>query len=161
MNKAIFLDRDGTINIDYGYVFDPSKLEIIEGVIESLKKLAEAGYLLIVITNQSGIGRGYFDEKQANRFNNYLSIQLKEKGVDITDFFMCVHSPEEFCDCRKPSPLLINAAIAKYNINPNESFMLGDKESDVQAGHNAGVTSMLITTACNIVDCTNKILKNL
>lgn len=160
MNKAIFLDRDGTINIDHGYVFEPSKLEFIAGVIESLQKLAEAGYLLIVITNQSGVGRGYFDETQANRFNNYLSIRLKEFDVSITDFFMCVHSPEEFCNCRKPSPMMINAAIEKYNINASESFMLGDKESDVQAGRNAGVASMLITAACSIEDCTNKILKN-
>lgn len=142
--KAVFLDRDGTINVDFGYVYNPDKLVFIDGVEASLKKLQDAGYLLIIVTNQSGIGRGYFSEKEANKFNEYLVKALQQVGVSITDIFMCPHSPEDKCDCRKPSPKLVNDAIKKYDIDPNQSYMLGDKQSDVDCGHNAGVMSFLI-----------------
>jgi D-glycero-D-manno-heptose 1,7-bisphosphate phosphatase len=160
MNKAVFLDRDGTINVDFGYVFKPEDLKFIDGVENSLKRLVDAGYLLIVITNQSGVGRGYFTEQEAVDFNVYLSNKLKQSDISITDFYMCVHSPQEDCDCRKPSPKLINEAIKKYNIDATLSFMLGDKESDVQSGKNAGLRSMLVTGEQNIVYWANYILAN-
>ena len=86
-NKAVFLDRDGTINYDYGYVYEKNKLKFLPGVISSLKRLSEAGYLLIIITNQSGIGRGYFTLDEYNEFNNYMLKQLEEKGVNITKVY--------------------------------------------------------------------------
>jgi D-glycero-D-manno-heptose 1,7-bisphosphate phosphatase len=160
MNKAIFLDRDGTINVDFGYVCNPEKLVFVEGVENSLKRLLDAGYMLIVITNQSGVGRGYFTEQEAKDFNTFLSNKLEDSGICITDFFMCVHSPNNDCDCRKPSPKLILEAIKKYNIDATLSFMLGDKESDVQSGRNAGLRSMLITEKEDIVYWTDYIIGN-
>jgi len=159
VNKAVFLDRDGTINVDFGYVFNPDKLKFINGVVDSLKMLIEAGYMLIIITNQSGIGRGLFTEKDAMNFNKYLCEKLSYLGIEITDVFMCVHSPEDNCVCRKPSPYLINEAIKKYNIDITTSFMLGDKPSDVQCGISAGVKSYLISSQTDFSYWTNYILK--
>lgn len=158
MQKAIFLDRDGTINVDHGYVYQPEKLKFIDGVESSLKKLQDAGYLLIIITNQSGIGRGYFSELDAQKFNDYLINDLIKSNIKINDIYMCPHSPEEACNCRKPSPKFILDAIEKYNINPSKSYMLGDKQSDVESGINAGINAFLIDKEHNIEYWTKKIL---
>ncbi|MPS72100.1 MAG: HAD family hydrolase [Chryseobacterium sp.] len=159
MNKAVFLDRDGTINVDYGYVYKLEDLQIIDKVPESLLRLAEAGFLLIIITNQSGVGRGFFTEEAVDRFNKGLISQLSEKGVKITDVFVCIHSPNQNCDCRKPSPKLILDAIKKYDIDPKRSFMVGDKESDVLSGKNAGLLSFLLDREQDFSIITDKILK--
>jgi D-glycero-D-manno-heptose 1,7-bisphosphate phosphatase len=158
MQKAIFLDRDGTINVDRGYVYKFEDLEFIQGVESSLKMLQSAGYLFIIITNQSGVGRGYFSEADAHKFNRYLIDELQKKTVTITDVFMCSHAPEDKCDCRKPSPKLILEAIEKYDIDASGSFMLGDKQSDVDCGRNAGVKSYLIDEQRNIEYWTKRIL---
>lgn len=160
MNKAIFLDRDGTINVDFGYVVNPLDLKFIDGVVFSLKQLRESGYILIIITNQSGVARGLFTETDAKVFNQFLCDKLKEFGVEIQDVFMCVHAPEDNCACRKPSPYLINEAIKKYDIEINSSFMIGDKPTDVLCGVNANVKSMLITDETDFSYWTNYILKN-
>lgn len=156
--KAIFLDRDGTINVDFGYLYKPKDLKFIDGVEESLKKLQDAGFMLVIITNQSGVGRGFFSEQDARIFNNHLVEELQKKGILITDVFMCIHSPEVQCDCRKPSPKLILEAIKKYNISAFDSYMLGDKQSDVDCGHNAGVESFLIDSQHGIEYWTAKII---
>ena len=124
MHKAVFLDRDGTINVDYGYVYKPEDLTLLPGVVEALQLLQRERYLLIVITNQSGVGRGYFTVENVYLFNKLLQQTLKEQGVTITDFFICAHAPEERCNCRKPSPLMVNEAIRKYDIDPSKSYML-------------------------------------
>lgn len=160
MHKAVFLDRDGTINIDYGYVYKPEDLTLLPGVVEALRTLQKEGYLLIVITNQSGVGRGYFTLEEVNRFNNLLQRTLKEQGVTITDFFTCTHAPEERCNCRKPSPLMVNEAIRKYDINPSQSYMLGDKKSDVECGNNANMTSYLVTPKHSLLYWSNQITEN-
>ncbi len=157
MNKAIFLDRDGTLNKDGGYLFKPESLELIPGVVEALKIFKEQGFLLIVITNQSGIGRGYYTVEQAEEFNNALNLQLKRDNVEITHFYICPHAPNENCECRKPSPYLIKQAIEKYNINPDESYMFGDKTSDIESGIGAGVTSFLITPTHSLLYWVKKI----
>lgn len=144
-NKAIFLDRDGTINVDYGYVYQLKDLVLLPGVIEALQKFQEAGYLLIIVTNQSGVSRGYFTEEDVKAFNNELKNKLALHSIVITDFFLCIHSPFDKCSCRKPSPQLINEAILKYNIDPTQSLMFGDKSSDVLCGENAHVKSYLVT----------------
>lgn len=144
-NKAIFLDRDGTINIDYGYVYKPEDLVLLPGVIEALQLFQKKGYLLIVITNQSGVARRYFTEQNVLEFNQKIKKELALRNINIADFFVCTHGPSEQCLCRKPSPLLINEAILKYNIDPLQSFMFGDKKSDVLCGENAHVKSFLVT----------------
>ncbi len=151
MNKAIFLDRDGTINVDFGYVSDTKKLQFIEGVTDALLKFQDAGYLLIIITNQSGIGRGFFSQKQSDNFNNYMKNKLKESfGINIAEIFTCPHIPEDNCSCRKPSPNMIIEAVKKNNIDIGLSYMIGDKESDIIAGELAGLTSFLVKDDKNL-----------
>ncbi len=151
MNRAIFLDRDGTINVDHGYLHNPLDLEFIEGSVEALARLSRSGYMLIIITNQSGIGRGYFGVDGFEAFNGALVEALAREGVKITDTFMCPHSPDEVCECRKPQPFMVQRAIEKYNIDPTKSFMLGDKSSDVECGVRAGVRSFRITEVENLL----------
>ncbi len=145
MAKAIFLDRDGTINVDSGYVYKPSDLQLINGVEEALHIFQELGYLLIVITNQSGVGRGYYTLGDVHQFNSVLSRELRTKGITIAAYYICPHAPNEECTCRKPNATLINEAVTQYNIDRAASYMFGDKQSDVECGENANVTSYLIT----------------
>ncbi len=160
MNRAVLLDRDGTINVDYGYMHDPSKIEFLEGVVEALQKLETQGYLLIIITNQSGIGRGYFTEEQYEIFSDAFLAELSERGVNITATYMCPHSPEEECSCRKPYPYMALKAIEEYDIDPAQSYMFGDKSSDVKCGESAGLCSRLIKGEQNLLYWTNEIINN-
>ena len=145
MNKAIFLDRDGTINVDFGYVYKTQELELLPGVAEALRIFQELGYLLIVITNQSGIGRGYFTLEDAEQFNRALAQELEKHGVILNDFYTCPHAPEEHCECRKPSPFMVTEAMKKYDIDPSQSYMFGDKKSDTECGERSGVKSFRVT----------------
>lgn len=142
MNKAAFFDRDGTINVDTGYLFEPEKLKFIPGVPELIKKYNDKGYLVIVVTNQSGIARGMFTVEQMERFNEYMNSRLQnEYGAHIDAFYYCPHLPEITgeCDCRKPKPGLFLRAIRDYNIDPAESVAYGDSERDRDAAKAAGV----------------------
>lgn len=145
MNKAIFLDRDGTINVDYGYVHEIDKLDFIPGVIDGLKLLEKKGYLLIIVTNQSGIGRGMFDIKTYNKFNNYMLSKLEKEGIHITDVFMCPHTDEEKCECRKPKLKMFYDAIKKYDIDLTKSYAIGDKTRDLSLCNKENITGILIT----------------
>lgn len=144
-NKAIFLDRDGTLNVDHGYVHQIDDFEFIEGVIPTLRKLKEMGYLLVLITNQSGIARGYFSEDQFLQLTEWFDWSLAEQGVDFDGIYYCPHHPEgqgEFkqdCDCRKPKAGMFNQAIEHLDIDPKQSVMVGDKLEDLLAAENAGV----------------------
>lgn len=159
-NKAVFLDRDGTINYDYGYIHEAKRLRLIRNAGKSLKNLAEHGYKLIVITNQSGIGRGYFNLSDAEAINATLNERLKKLKVQIDKFYICPHAPNEDCQCRKPSPAMILQAAHDHNIDLTKSYMIGDKISDVECGKNAGVRSFMITKTCNINYWTNYILEH-
>jgi D-glycero-D-manno-heptose 1,7-bisphosphate phosphatase len=143
-NKCIFLDRDGVLNKDrVDYVYRMEDLIIFDEVAESLKMLKDAGYLLIVITNQSGISKGLFTE--TNVWNIYNKMQeVSENALD--DMYFCKHHPKftGVSLCRKPDSLMIEKAIAKYNIDPELSWMIGDKESDIQAGLKAQVRTIHI-----------------
>ncbi|MFR9504428.1 MAG: HAD family hydrolase [Rikenellaceae bacterium] len=159
MNKAIFLDRDGTINVDHGYMHDTSLLEFMPGVIEALQRLSKDGYLLIIITNQSGIGRGYFTAEQYKLFNDSLVERLQSKGIEITATLMCPHAPSDNCNCRKPYPYMVLKAIDEFEIDPNLSYMFGDKPSDVECGEAAGVTSRQITKEADLQYWANEIIE--
>lgn len=155
--KAIFLDRDGTINVDFGYLYKPEQLEFLPGAIEAMQIFRDLGYLLVVITNQSGIGRGYYTLEDAERFNEYMSAQLVKEGIEVADYFVCPHAPTEDCHCRKPHPTMVLEALAKYDIDPAQSYMFGDKQSDVDCGEAAGVRSFRITAGEQLIDWAGKL----
>ena len=144
--KALFLDRDGTINVDYGYVYQPEKFELIDGIVELCLKAQEKGYLIIVVTNQSGIARGYYTDEDFQKLNQYMIKLFAEKGVKITDVFYC---PELNGNRRKPECGMFLEAQAKYNINMAQSISVGDKERDVEAGQKASVGKNLLFNGKN------------
>lgn len=144
MKKAIFLDRDGTINKDNGYMYKTEELEILDGVIEGLLYAQNKGYLLIIITNQSGINRGYFSVESMKRFNEELKRKLLQYNIHIDDIYYCPHKPSENCSCRKPSPDLVFKAKEKYNIDLEKSFFIGDKDTDTLCAKKCGCKSIRI-----------------
>ena len=158
MKKAVFLDRDGTLNIDYGYVHDIDHFHFIEGSIEALKKLKEMGYLLVLVTNQSGIARGLFTEEQFLQLTEWMDWSLADRGVDLDGIYYCPHHPEaklaEFkqdCDCRKPKSGMLLQAIEELKIDPSRSIMIGDKVDDLLAGKGAKInTTILVRTGKEI-----------
>jgi len=144
--RAVFLDRDGVINVDKGYISQVDDFEFIDGVIEACIKLKEKGYLLVVITNQSGIARGYYTEEQFHTLTEWMDWSFADRGVDLDGIYYCPHHYEkgigEFkvdCDCRKPKPGMLLSAIEELNIDVTNSILVGDKVSDIQAGIAAGV----------------------
>jgi D-glycero-D-manno-heptose 1,7-bisphosphate phosphatase len=136
--KAIFLDRDNTLIYDEGFIHEPEKVKLLPTVPEGLKLLKERGFLLIVTSNQSGIGRGYFQEDDFHAVNRKLQELLKPYGVQIDDFFFCPHKPEDNCNCRKPKIGMVEKASKKWNIEVSQSFVIGDRDSDIQLAVNAG-----------------------
>ena len=165
MKKAIFLDRDGTINVEKDYIYKSEDLVFEEGTIEALKTFKNLGYILIVVSNQSGIARGYFTEKDLNIFNNNMNEILKKNGVEITEFYCCPHHPDgigeykKVCECRKPNNKMIEDAIKKYNIDREKSYMIGDKTSDIGAGLKSNLKTILVKTGYGLKDM-EKIDKN-
>lgn len=151
MNKAVFLDRDGTLNEDPGYLGDPKRLILFPDTGKSLALLKnEYNFLLIVVSNQSGVARGIisFDDVQA--VNDELNKQLQKYNVKIDAFYFCPHHPEfnnqPECDCRKPSPKMIFEASKDFNIELSKSYFIGDTIADLEAGKNAGIQSILVKT---------------
>ncbi len=152
-NKAVFLDRDGVINEDYGYVYKIEDFHIYNEVFPALKLLKDAGYKLLIITNQSGIGRGYYTEEDFKRITEYMLGILKKEGIEIDDIYYCPHHPEgvipEYtmkCNCRKPETGMIEEGIKKFNIDVKKSFLIGDKETDIEAGRKVGLKTILVKT---------------
>ncbi|WP_038056157.1 D-glycero-alpha-D-manno-heptose-1,7-bisphosphate 7-phosphatase [Thermodesulfobacterium hydrogeniphilum] len=143
---AVFLDRDGTINEEVGYLNDPSRLKLLPGVAEALKILKNAGFKLIVITNQSGPARGYFPKELVFEINELIQKRLSKKGVILDDFFICFHHPDERCNCRKPKPGLILQALEKYPIDLKKSYLIGDKIIDIETAKSLGIKNILVLT---------------
>ena len=148
---TIFLDRDGVLNLDAGYVFQEDKLEIIESAISAMKSLSQSGYLLVVVTNQSGIARGYYEEEDVIRLHKIMDQRFMKNGVKITDWYFCPHHPEgikpqykKTCDCRKPANGMLRQATLDHNIDLPNSYMVGDKKSDIEAGLSMGVKTIQI-----------------
>ena len=148
--KAVFLDRDGTLVEDkQGYLYEPEKLKFLPGAIQGLKLLQRAGYALIIITNQSGIARGKYGEKDYLAFRQEMHSRLKKQNIKILAEFYCPHHPaakiEKYrkdCNCRKPKPGMLEQAIAIEHINPEESWTIGDKPADIEAGLKAGTRAI-------------------
>ncbi len=145
-NKAVFLDRDGTVIFEKPgvYLADPKKVRLYKNTLPGLKKLYKAGYKLFIVSNQSGIGRGYFDE---DTMLSVMAAMLKKlKGIKIEGISYCPHAPNENCNCRKPLPKMGKQIIRGYKLNPKECFMIGDKKSDMEFAKNIGVKGILVLT---------------
>jgi D-glycero-D-manno-heptose 1,7-bisphosphate phosphatase len=144
LGKVIVLDRDGTIVVDRGYLADPCGLEFERGAAAGLKLLYDAGYRLVVITNQSGVGRGMFQIEQVHHMNHRLQAMVAGTGARLSGIYFCPHAPEQQCECRKPAQALMQRAATELNFNPAEAVVIGDKESDVEFGRRAGARTILI-----------------
>lgn len=182
MNKAIFLDRDGTINIDKNYIFKIEDFEFIPGAIQGLKLMQEAGFKLIIITNQSGIARGYYSVDDYEKLNEWIIINLATYGVKIDAVYYCPHHPEgkidEYsikCNCRKPNLGLFEKAINELNIDLDNSYAIGDKIRDLSICNHSKVKGIIlcnrneekelffdkkIKVTSNLLDAANIIINN-
>ena len=145
MTKAIFLDRDGVINKEIGYVYRVEDFVLNGDVIESLKKLQNAGFIFIVVTNQSGIAKELYTHEDVEKVHKHMLLLMKENNISIAEIYYCPHhSDVEPCICRKPDSGMLEKAIARFNIDVSKSFLVGDKERDIQAAEKAGVRGILI-----------------
>ena len=148
--KAAFFDRDGVLNVDKSYLYKIEDLEWIDGAKEALAYLTEKGYTIFVVTNQSGIARGYYTVTDMEKLHEFMAQQVAAAGGKIEKFYYCPHLPEgkvaEYaveCDCRKPKPGLILRAFAEYDIDKNAAFLIGDKPRDVESAEAAGIKGCL------------------
>lgn len=151
MRRAVFLDRDGTINVEKGYMADPAQVELLPGAAAAISRLAAAGLAVVVVSNQSGIARGRFNEEQMWAVQAEVERQLARAGAALDGFYYCPHHPEgaverfrQACACRKPATGLIQRAARELELRLEGSFMVGDKRIDVACGRNAGLTSILV-----------------
>jgi D-glycero-D-manno-heptose 1,7-bisphosphate phosphatase len=146
MNRFVLLDRDGTINVERHYLSDPDQVELVPNAAEGLAELKRLGLGVIVVTNQSGVGRGIFDEARLNEIHDRLRQVLRASGVELDGIVSCTHRPDEGCGCRKPLPGLVEAAAREHGFSPKESFVIGDKPCDVDLGRAVGATTLLVRT---------------
>lgn len=145
--RAVFVDRDGTLNQDRGYVLSPEQFCILPGVPEAIVRLNALGFLVIMITNQSAIGRGYMSERDLSRIHAKLTAILSAEGGKIDGVYWCPHRPDEACICRKPNIGLIEQAQQEFSLHLPECFFVGDKQSDLEAAQNAFIPAILVMTS--------------
>ena len=144
MNKALFLDRDGVINADRGHVYLKEHFEFLPGIFETCRKYASSGYLIIIVTNQAGIAKGIYTESDFNLLTEWMVNQFSNEGIKISKVYHCPHHPEITgpCNCRKPEPGMIVKAVSEFDLDISECVMIGDKESDLEAGRRAGMPEL-------------------
>lgn len=155
MNKALFLDRDGVINKEKNYLYKIEDFEFIDGVFETCKYFQDNGYLIIVITNQAGIARGKYTEDDYQTLTNWMIKEFEKNNIKISKVYYCPHHPDFSgdCECRKPNPGMILQAKKDFDIDLSQSILVGDKNSDIEAGINAGIKmNYLVETGHEIVD---------
>lgn len=149
-NLAVFLDRDGTLNEDPGYISDPEQVVLFPDTGDALALLKKYGFLLIVISNQSGVARGFMKSEDVDAVNEKINLILSEYKVKIDAFYYCPahpnYSSEEECECRKPSPKLLLEAASEFNVDLRSSYFIGDTDADIQCGKNAGIKTILVKT---------------
>jgi histidinol-phosphate phosphatase family protein len=143
---AVFLDRDGTVNVDYGFVSKPENVKLLPGVVEAIRALNEAGIPVFIISNQSGVGRRLYTEEDVKVVNEEIRRQLAEKGARVDGFYYCPHAPDENCECRKPKIGLVRQAESEANLDLKHFYTIGDKLSDVELARNAGGTGTVVFT---------------
>ena len=163
MNRAVFLDRDGTVNEEVGYLTDLEKLRLIPGAGKAIRRLNQAGFTIVLVTNQSGVARGYFPEELVHQAHAQLDAMLKADGARIDSVYYCPHHPTAGnshytldCDCRKPRTGLIERAVQDLSIDLEHSYMVGDKWSDIELGQRAGVHAILVKSGFAPDDPGNK-----
>tara|TARA_E500000178_G_C16963697_1_gene727304 strand:+ start:575 stop:1090 length:516 start_codon:yes stop_codon:yes gene_type:complete len=144
-NKAAFLDRDGTLNEDTGYLYKIKDFRWIKGAVNALRILKKNNFLIIVVTNQSGVSRGFYSENDIKKLHKWMNQQLLKYDLMIDDFFFATDLPNNnnINSRRKPSPAMLNEAVKKYNLDKNKCFMLGDKQTDIEAAKNAQIKGFL------------------
>ena len=143
MQKVVFLDRDGVINVEKNYLYKIEDFEFIDGVFDSLKYLQNLGYKLVIITNQSGIGRGYYTFEQYKTLTTWMKEQFKQNDINISGIFCCPHTPNENCNCRKPQIGMIEQASKIIDIDYKKSWLVGDKDSDIQTAYSANIQNTI------------------
>ncbi len=158
--KAIFLDRDGVINHDRGYVNKIEDFRFVADIFETLRIFQKEGFLLFIVTNQSGIGRGYYTKEDFDILTKWMLKKLKKEKVHIQKVYFCPHSPEEKCICRKPNPGMFDKAFKEYEIDKENSWMIGDKHSDIEAAVNAGINNTILIADCWVRDEKAKYIVN-
>ena len=151
--RAVFLDRDGTINVEKDYLYKIEDFEFIPGAPEAIKKLKDAGFLVIVVSNQSGVARGYYDEHAVETLHRHIQDELAVFGTSVDAFYFCPHHPDKGigayrvdCDCRKGSPGMLLQAAEEHDVDLQQSYMVGDKLADIEAGQRAGCVPILVLT---------------
>jgi histidinol-phosphate phosphatase family protein len=142
--RAVFVDRDGTLNVNIDYLGDPAGYKLYPGVAEGLRLLRQKGFLIIVVTNQSGIGRGFFDEGALARIHEKMRADLAKGGASVDALYFCPHTPEQKCACRKPGTAMFEQAIREHGIEAARSFVIGDMKMDVEAGQKIGARTALV-----------------
>ncbi len=154
MKKALFLDRDGVINIDRGYVGKIEYFEFVDGVLDLIYEAQKRGYIPIVVTNQSGIGRGYYSGEDFEKLTSWMVRKMRERGImiDRSHIFFCPHRPDEGCECRKPMPGMFREAQQRFGIDMAASWMIGDKPGDIEAAERAGVGHTYLTERNRRID---------
>ncbi len=163
MKKAVFLDRDGTLNSDRGhyYVFQEKDFILNEGVTEGLKMLQNHNYLLIVVTNQGGVAKGEYTKDDVEKVHQKMQELLRAEGVELTAIYYCPHHESiESCECRKPRTGMFKQAIKEYNIDVKKSYMIGDGDRDMEAANSIGIKGFKIEKNASIVEVCKKIVEN-
>jgi len=153
--KTIFLDRDGVINKDINYLHKIDDFEFIDGIFDVCLYFQSLGYKIIIITNQSGISRGYYSHSDYQKVTQWMLDQFKYKNINILDVFHCPHGPDSTCDCRKPKPGMFLKAKDKHNTDMEKSWMIGDKERDTIAANSAGIDNTILIRSSHKVDESN------
>jgi D-glycero-D-manno-heptose 1,7-bisphosphate phosphatase len=143
--RAIILDRDGTIVRDYNYLDDPRRLEFLPGAAAALRQFTERGHPIIIVTNQSGVGRGRLTLERMHEINERFLRMVEEIGATVEGLYSCPHRPEDDCECRKPKPKLVLDGAAAVGFEPAHSVVIGDKSSDIALGRNLQAVTMLVT----------------
>ncbi|QQR80447.1 MAG: HAD family hydrolase [Deltaproteobacteria bacterium] len=153
MKKIFFIDRDGTINVEKGYVHKSEDLEFIPGSLEALQRINQNNAKIYIVTNQAGIAKGLYSEKVFQEFNQFFINILKENNIEIQDVLYCPHHPDAIlqeykliCECRKPGNLLLKKVLEKEGVLPEEAVMIGDRNTDIEAAKSIGVESYLVLT---------------
>ncbi|CAA7612162.1 D-glycero-beta-D-manno-heptose 1,7-bisphosphate 7-phosphatase [Magnetospirillum sp. UT-4] len=144
--RFVLIDRDGTLNVEKHYLSDPDDFVLIPGAGAAIRRLKDAGFGVAVITNQSGIARGYFDLARLDRIHARMTELLAAEGAAVDGVYLCPHGPDDDCACRKPLPGMVEQAVAEHGFDPARSVMIGDKEVDVELGLAVGAETFLVRT---------------
>jgi histidinol-phosphate phosphatase family protein len=142
VTRALFLDRDGTVIEECGYLNDPALMRVLPGAAAALATLASEGWKLVIVSNQSGVGRGLIGADQMEAVQRRFLDVMQSNGVPISGSYCCLHTPEDRCQCRKPSPFLLEQAAREHALDLTSSYMIGDRESDIVCGRNAGCSTI-------------------